>query len=69
MLGGRLQYFILFGYAIVVPYCIKEMNKKSTSKFTTGLIVYGYGLYYIINQLLTTGWITKYLMPIKFFGF
>lgn len=69
MLGGRLQYFILFGYAIVVPYCIQEMNKKSTSKFTTGLIVYGYGLYYIINQLLTTGWITKYLMPIKFFGF
>lgn len=69
MLGGRLQYFILFGYAIVVPYCINEMNKKSASKFTTGLIVYGYGLYYIINQLLTTGWITKYLMPIKFFGF
>lgn len=69
MLGGRLQYFILFGYAIVVPYCINEMNKKSASKFTTGLIVYGYGLYYIINQLLTTGWITKYLMPIKFFRF
>ena len=69
MLGGRLQYFILFGYAIVVPYCIQEMNKKRTSKITTGLIVYGYGLYYIINQLLTTGWITKYLMPIKFFGF
>lgn len=69
MLGGRMQYFILFGYAIVVPYCINEMNKKSASKFVTGLIVYGYGLYYIINQLLTTGWITKYLMPIKFFGF
>ena len=69
MLGGRLQYFTLFGYAIVAPYCINELNKKSASKFTTGLIVYGYGLYYLINQLLTTGWITKYLMPIKFFGF
>lgn len=69
MLGGRLQYFILFGYAIVIPYCVSEINKKNGHPFLTGLIVYGYGLYYILNQLLTTGWITEYLMPINFYSF
>lgn len=69
MLGGRLQYYILFGYAIVIPYCASKITKENGSLFLTGLIAYGYGLFYIFNQLLTTEWITKYLMPIKFFEF
>lgn len=67
MLGGRLQYYIIFGYAIIIPYCISKITKENG--FLTGLIAYGYGLYYIFNQLLTTSWITKYLMPINFFKF
>jgi hypothetical protein len=70
MLGGRLQYYIIFGYAIVIPYCIHNINSgKNGSPILTGIIVYGYGFYYLFNQLLTTEWITKYLMPISFFEF
>lgn len=69
MLGGRLQYYILFGYAIVIPYCIGTINKnRNVSSYQTSLIVYGFGFYYLFNLMLTTEWITKYLMPIQFFS-
>lgn len=70
MLGGRLQYYILFGYAIVIPYCLKVIGKgKDISPVIASFLIYGYGFYYLFNQLLTTEWITKYLMPIQFFIF
>ena len=70
MLGGRLQYYIIFGYTIVIPYCLNRISdKKNSLPMWSNLIVYGYGFYYLFNQLLTTGWITKYLMPIRFFKF
>jgi hypothetical protein len=70
MLGGRLQYYTMFGYAIMIPYCFKNIIKdKNISALLSGIAVYVYGFYYLFNQLLTTEWITKYLMPIRFFEF
>lgn len=69
MLGGRLQYYILFGYAILIPYCMDNITRRNYQLPISNFFIYGFGLYYLFNQLLTTEWITKFLMPIKFFKF
>lgn len=67
MLGGRLQYYILFGYTIIIPYCFKQISNSRNSLLLYRVIIYVYGLFYLFYQLLTTEWITKYLMPIQFY--
>ncbi len=77
MLGGRFPYFTLLGYAIVIPYCLNSISKtravsletRAASPIAACLCIYGYGVYYLLNLLRTTAWITEYLMPIHFFGF
>ncbi len=69
MLGGRFQYYVLFGYAILIPYCIQSLfnQKKSIDcRAITSISVYTFGSYYMISLMLTTEWVTAPLMPIKF---
>lgn len=69
MLGGRFQCYTLFGNAIVIPCCLKSIGNTQESKIVSRILIYGYGFFYLIYQLLSTSWITEYLMPIRFFHF
>ncbi len=85
MLGGRVKYYVLLGYAIVIPYCINSLRGKDLiipfarnrglrvkeffSPLVCNVLIFGYGIGYLLIQLYTTEWITKFLMPIRFFKF
>lgn len=63
ILGGRIIYFVLFCRSVLIPYVLKNGIKEK--KFGALLIIL-YCLYYFFNQLITTSWITEFLMPIEF---
>ncbi|MBM6931377.1 EpsG family protein [[Clostridium] spiroforme] len=63
ILGGRIIYFVLFCRSILIPFVLKNGIKEK--KFGT-LVIILYCLYYFFNQLITTSWITEFLMPIEF---
>lgn len=69
MLGGRIQYYVMFGYALIIPYCILKVRIYGRGIYIWKSTIYLAGIAYVIHQLLNTSWITEFLMPIKFYSF